>query len=185
MGERLSPIENKTENVERVEVRVGRKEHISSAEKAEASERQKHRAEHARESVEKLAIKGSETASKKEGHADSETEDVVLSKSYKSVMNRVESQLPTYQRAFSKVIRNPSVDKASVLVGDTIARPSGIIGGAGLAFFGLLIIGFTAKNTGFEVPNSIFVLLVIVGWTGGLLLDFIFTSFKRMRHTKN
>lgn len=186
MGEQLRHVEHNAEKPEQhIEVHVERKEHLSSKEMAEAGEKQKHEAEHARASVEKLALKTSEAASKKEGHKDSESEEVVLNKSYKSVMHRVESQLPAYQRTFSKVIRNPSVDKASVIIGDTIARPSGIIGGAGLAFFGLLLFGLTAKNVGFEIPNSLFVLLVIVGWTAGLLFDFVFTSVRRLKHAKN
>jgi len=179
MAEKLHHVERHAPKAEHIEVHVERKE-VSSAEKAEAGERQKHNAEKARESVEKLALKTSEAASKKEGYADSEEPEVFVNKSYRSVMHRVESQLPTYQRVFSKVIRNPSVDKASVIVGDTIARPSGIIGGAGLAFFGLLVFGYTARTVGFELPNTLFVFLVIIGWTGGLFFDFLITSIKRI-----
>lgn len=184
MAERLSHVENKSEKPQHIEVVVNR-EHLSNKEKAEATEKHKAGAEEARESIEKHAIKAAETASIKEGHVDNEGEDVVINKSYKSVMHRIESQLPTYQRAFSKFIRNPSVDKASVVVGDTIARPSGIIGGAGLAFFGLLIFGYTARNVGFELPNSLFVLLVIIGWTLGLALDLAISSFRRFSRSKN
>jgi hypothetical protein len=181
MAERLNHVESGAEKGQKIEVHVGKIEHLSNVEKAEAGEKQQHQMEQARESVEKLAMKASEQASKKEGHKDSEEPEIVLNHSYRSVMHRVERQLPTYQRAFSKFIRNPSVDKASIIVGDTIARPSGIIGGAGLAFFGLLIFGYTAKSVGFELPNSLFVLLVIVGWIGGLLFDFLFSTFKRLK----
>src|SRR5262245_10600328 len=116
MAEKLHPIEHGGEKAEHVEVHHHR-EHLSHKEKHEAGERQKHSAEQARESVEKLSITTAEAAAKKEKHQDSEDQDIVLSKSYKSVMNRVESQLPGYQRTFSRFIRQPSVDKVSVLLG--------------------------------------------------------------------
>lgn len=180
MVERHKSPEHSVEKRQHIEVKNSH-ESLSSKEKAEAGEQQKDQAEQARESVEKLAIATSETTGNTESHADSEQEETVfVNKSYKSVMHRVESQLPAYQRTFSKVLRNPSVDKASVIVGGTVARPSGIIGGAGLAFFGLLIVGYAAKTSGFTVPNSLFVLLVIIGWTGGLFFDFIYSSFRRL-----
>jgi len=184
MAEKLRHIENKSESGEHIQVRVERKEHASAAEKLEAGEKQRQSAEQARESVEQLAVSAEKVTSKNEKEAEPDTEAVVINKSYKSVMHRVEKQLPPYQRAFSKVIRNPAVDKTSVIVGDTIARPSGIIGGAGLAFFGLVLFGYYARTSGFVIPNSLFVVLVIGGWVGGLLFDFVFTSVKRIRLTR-
>jgi Rad3-related DNA helicase len=182
MAERMKPIERKIDVAERIEVRrVESKENLSSAEKLRSGERQKQTAEQARESVEKLARKSSETILENERLADEPEQEIVLNKSYKSVMHRVERQLPAYQRAFSKVIRNPSVDKASTVVSNTVARPSAVIGGAGLAFFGLLIFMISAKSVGFAVPNSLFVLLVIVGWVGGLLFDLFHGLIKRTK----
>jgi hypothetical protein len=65
--------------------------------------------------------------------------------SYKQHMTQVQAELKPAQRAFSKVIHNPVVEKASDAIGGTIARPNAILSGAVVAFFLVLGVYVIAK----------------------------------------
>lgn len=194
MGEKAPHVEKGAEAIkpkmetsgEHAEIKGAHTEKLSTKEKAELHKEHKGMEKEARGEIEKQAISGAEQGAKKEGHVDSE-DDVAPKKNmtYKSVMHRVDKQLPTYQRAFSKVIRNETVDKTSVIVGETVARPSAIIGASALAFFGLLFFTFFAKRIGFELPGSIFVLLVIGGWVLGIAFEFIYRGVRKATHPKS
>lgn len=99
---------------------------------------------------------------------------------YRATMKRVESKLPSYQRLFSKVINNDSVDKASAVAGRTVARPSGVLGGSIAAFIGLAAVTYYASQLGFEVSPALFVVLLAIGWTTGLVSELIYKSIKKV-----
>jgi len=100
---------------------------------------------------------------------------------YRSTMRRVESRLPAYQRAFSKIIHNKAVDSAANVVGKTVARPSGLLGGALASFVGLLVIYLNARRVGFEYPvGTTFLFFVSIGWLVGILVEYIYGAVKRI-----
>jgi len=98
---------------------------------------------------------------------------------YRATMRRVESKLPTYQRTFSKVINNDTVDKVSNIASKTVARPSGLLGGGAVTFIALLVITFYASRYGWEVSGSEFIVFVFAGWATGLVLEGLLKLVRR------
>lgn len=152
------------------------------AEKASAEHSPETEKEAARESIEKHAISskeqrpgGSEEKSQKEpvtrGHKKI---------TYRATMKRVESKLPKYQRTFSKIINNDTVDAVSAVTAKTVARPSGILGGSLAAFLGLALVTFYANRLGFDVSPAFFIVLLFIGWFAGLLTELVYNAVKRL-----
>ena len=92
--------------------------------------------------------------------------------SYKKHMKVLQSELPPTQRAFSKVIHNPVVEKTSEAVGSTIARPNAILAGAIVAFFAVLAVYLVAKHFGYVLSGFETIAAFIAGWVIGILYDF-------------
>lgn len=83
---------------------------------------------------------------------------------YKRTLIQVQAHLPKSEKRFSKVIHQPAIEAVSEVGAKTIARPYSIIGGALFAIIGSFTVLAIAKHIGFEVPNSIFFMLFIVGY---------------------
>jgi len=92
--------------------------------------------------------------------------------SYKKHMKHVQEELPAPQRAFSKIIHAPIVEKASEFLGATIARPNAILAGAVVAFFLVLAVYLIAKNLGYVLSGFETIGAFIVGWILGLIYDY-------------
>ena len=92
--------------------------------------------------------------------------------SYKHHMKQLQKELPPAQRAFSKVIHNPVVEKTSEVVGSTIARPNAILSGAFVAFVLVLGVYLVSKYYGYTLSGFESIGAFIVGWVLGLLYDF-------------
>ena len=88
-------------------------------------------------------------------------------------MKQVQSELPAPQRAFSKIIHNPVVEKTSEAVGKTIARPNAILAGSVVAFFAVLAVYLIAKNLGYVLSGFETIAAFIVGWLIGILYDYL------------
>lgn len=92
--------------------------------------------------------------------------------SYKHHMKQLQSELKPTQRAFSKVIHNPVVEKTSEVVGSTIARPNAVLAGAVVAFILVLAVYVVAKFYGYQLSGFETIGAFIVGWVLGILYDF-------------
>lgn len=92
--------------------------------------------------------------------------------SYQKHMKTLQAELPPAQRAFSKVIHNPVVEKTSEVVGATVARPNAILAGALVAFFAVLAVYLVAKHFGYVLSGFETIAAFIVGWILGILYDF-------------
>jgi len=92
--------------------------------------------------------------------------------SYKHHMKQLQSELTPSQRAFSKFIHNPVVEKTSDAVGATIARPNAILSGAVVAFFLVLGVYVVSKFYGYTLSGFETIGAFIAGWVLGLLYDF-------------
>lgn len=80
--------------------------------------------------------------------------------------------MPASQRAFSKFIHNPAVEKTSEAVGNTVARPNAILAGAVVAFFLVLLVYVVAKFYGYRLSGFETIGAFIIGWIIGILYDF-------------
>ncbi|HEY8992748.1 MAG TPA: hypothetical protein VIM37_02760 [Candidatus Microsaccharimonas sp.] len=92
--------------------------------------------------------------------------------SYKKHMKQVQAELPAPQRAFSKVIHSPVVEKSSEFIGATVARPNAILSGAVVAFFLVLVVYIIAKNLGYVLSGFETIGAFIIGWVIGILYDY-------------
>lgn len=92
--------------------------------------------------------------------------------SYKKHMKQMQAELPAPQRAFSKVIHSPVVEKSSEFIGGTVARPNAILSGAIVAFFLVLVVYVVAKNLGYVLSGFETIGAFIVGWVIGILYDY-------------
>lgn len=92
--------------------------------------------------------------------------------SYNKHMKQLQSELPAPERAFSKVIHNPVVEKTSEFLGATVARPNAILSGAIVAFFLVLAVYLIAKNLGYVLSGFETIGAFIVGWVIGVLYDY-------------
>jgi len=92
--------------------------------------------------------------------------------SYKKHMKQIQAELPAPERAFSKFIHSPAVEKTSEFIGGTIARPNAILSGAVVAFFLVLAVYLIAKNLGYVLSGFETIGAFIVGWVIGILYDY-------------
>lgn len=93
--------------------------------------------------------------------------------SFKRQMKDIQAVQPPINRAFSKLIHNKAVEKASDVVGSTVARPNAILAGSVAVFSLTLTIYVIAKNIGYQLSGSETIASFIVGWTIGLVYDYL------------
>ncbi|MFS8120615.1 MAG: hypothetical protein ACMG55_19325 [Microcoleus sp.] len=101
--------------------------------------------------------------------------------SYKQTMQHVQSELSQTERAFSKVIHNPIVERTSDLIGSTVARPNAILSGSITAFILVLALYITARTMGFTLSGFETIGAFIIGWIIGILFDFLRTMITGKR----
>lgn len=166
-------VEKARENLEASQERSAEKARIENGEKSE--ERSREKALEQAVSVEA----GSAEKKRREPAAASPAKrrtGVVSKKerneSYKRQLKDIRAEMPASQRAFSKVIHNPVVEKTSEVVGATIARPNAILTGAVVAFFAVLGTYLVAKHYGYMLSGFETIAAFIVGWIIGILYDF-------------
>lgn len=93
--------------------------------------------------------------------------------SFKKVMTPVQSQMSGPSRAFSKFIHARPIEKASEVVGNTVARPNALLSGAIFAFLFTVGIYLWAKNAGYPLSGFETIAAFIIGYLVGIILDFI------------
>lgn len=91
--------------------------------------------------------------------------------SYKRILRHVQSRLQGPEKSFSKVIHGKQVEKASNFGAQTIARPSGLMAAGLTTFLGSLTLLFLAKRYGFRYNFSFFIVLFVIGYGLGLLVE--------------
>lgn len=104
-----------------------------------------------------------------------------LQQSFNKTMQQTRSNMSTPSRVFSKVIHSPIVERASDIVGSTVARPTAILSGSFFAFVCTLVIYVIAKYAGFEITGSIAMASFAAGWLFGILIDIVRGLFRNKR----
>ncbi len=100
---------------------------------------------------------------------------------YKKTLGHVRRQLPKRERAFSKVIHQPVVEKLSDVGSKTVARPSGVLAGGICALLGSTFVFYMAKHYGFEYNFLVFILLLVIGFGVGLVVELLWNSTRKIR----
>jgi len=97
---------------------------------------------------------------------------------FQRTLTRVRKQLKPSERLLSKTIHQPAIDKISELTGQTIARPSGLLGGGLFALLGSTFIFGLARHYGFEYNFLAFFILFLLGYLAGLLVELALKLFR-------
>lgn len=152
--------------------RAAEKSKVENGEKSETEARKealKEALSVERGSAEKKGKEASSTATKRRHGVVSKKEREA---SYKQHMKQLQAELPPVQRAFSKVIHSPVVEKTSEAIGNTVARPNAILSGAFVAFILVLGVYLVSKYYGYTLSGFESIGAFIAGWILGLLYDF-------------
>jgi len=91
--------------------------------------------------------------------------------SYAHHMKQLHAEMNPPQRAFSKFIHNPVIEKTSDAIGGTVARPNAILAGAVVAFFLVLGVYVVAKFYGYPLSGFETIGAFVIGWALGLVYD--------------
>jgi hypothetical protein len=90
---------------------------------------------------------------------------------YEQTLKRIQDQLRAPEKAFSRFIHQKSVEKISNAGAQTIARPSGILGGGILSLAGSALLLYATKRYGFEYNYFVFLILFAGGFAIGLIIE--------------
>lgn len=129
-------------------------------------------ASHEKEAGTKDKEKSAEkSASERRGHGKISKKQKDIT--YKKTLKTVQADLPLPSRAFSKLIHNRAVEKASDVVGATVARPNAILAGSAFAFVFTLTIFLVARYYGYPLSGTETIAGFVVGWATGILFDYL------------
>lgn len=145
------------------------------------SEKDHNEVQHIQKKVETHAVSGKEfTVGERETarhdsshHYDQKT---LKKDAYKKTMQHVQTQLSKPEKTFSKVIHNKTVENISEASANTIARPSGILGGGICALLGSIFLIYMTKYYGFEYNYLLFFILFVGGFFVGMIGELILHS---------
>ncbi len=98
---------------------------------------------------------------------------------YDRTMVRVQKKLALPDRALSKLIHSPLIDKPAEVAGKTIARPSGMLGGALFSLIGTSLVLWLARKYGYEYNYLIALLTFAAGIVLGLLVEGIYRLLRQ------
>jgi hypothetical protein len=104
--------------------------------------------------------------------------------SYKEELAKIQNNLKGTSKAFSKFIHNKSIEQISEVGAKTIARPSGLLGGSIVTFFGSLVVFWMAKYNGFSYNFSVMIILFVGGFLLGSILELTMWTFRRSKPSK-
>jgi hypothetical protein len=119
--------------------------------------------------VEQAALKSETSAQPKPTYVNKELKDAALHRTLKHVQH----ELPRSQRLLSKTIHQPAIRRVSAATGQTVARPSGLLGGGLCAFAGSLVYLYLAKHIGFTYNYLLFFVLFVGGFVLGVVFELL------------
>lgn len=160
-----------TRDMERAPEILDRKAEKAPESRAEVEKNiEKARTEAQHEAISGREVSGGEDKAKGD---DTPPPRVSRKESYNHTMKVVRSELSAPERAFSKVIHNPVVERTSEVIGSTVARPNAILSGSIFAALTVLALYVTARHYGFALSGFETIGAFIVGWAIGIVFDLL------------
>lgn len=169
-------------------------EHQQRHQEAAVEKARRALAEHESKNKAELAKEATKHAAEAKKHAPAEQEpktyhDIpgvqqsMKNRAYKRELSKIQTKLPPASRRFSKIIHNPTVEAISNVGAQTIARPSGLLGGSICAFIGSLILYVMTKQYGFKYNYLMMFLLFVGGFAIGAVIELLgWHVFFRKKH---
>lgn len=109
-------------------------------------------------------------------------QQAMKNRAYKREIAKIQTKLPPTSRRFSKIIHNKTVESISDIGAQTVARPSGLLGGSIAAFVGSLVLYFLAKQYGFRYNYLMMFILFVGGFVVGGLVELLGRKLLRNKH---
>lgn len=122
-----------------------------------------------------------EHASTEQSHSSLHSFRALRSVSYASMLSSVRKHLNTRDKAISRLIHKPTVEKLSEVASATVARPTGLFSAGLFAFIGSIVSLYMAKEYGFIYNTNLFILLLVVGYVVGLVFELLQKLLTRNR----
>ncbi len=116
---------------------------------------------------------GSEKKSDRDAFAPTFLNKNMKKTAYKKELGKIRQNLKKPEKTFSKFIHNKTIETASEIGAKTLARPSGLLGGGIVALVGSSCYLWMSKNYGFSYNFFVFIILLIAGFSLGLLVEII------------
>lgn len=162
-------------------------EHLQAPERHEVSQEQieankneqQHKIEEARTKLEHHAEVNAKMAESDKTTTKHHPTRFDKESAYWNTLRSVQMHLSPVSRQFSKVIHNPTIEKASELIGQTVARPSVLMGATTTAALLSIFLYIIARIYGFSLSGSELLLSLIVGAALGLVVEGLSKLVKR------
>jgi len=158
------------------------------AERGERAEKviEKHRQEKepiikSQESGQEKSRSAGENSAQSQSHRPNPKTDKERNVVYKNELKKIQKDLPSVQKVFSKVIHNSSVEKISETSQNTIFRPSALIAGSITGLTLGIVVYVIAIINNYGLGNLEIFAFAILGALIGLVIEYI---AKSLRHRK-
>ncbi len=92
---------------------------------------------------------------------------------YKQTLTRVQSEMSTPARTFSKLIHAPVVEKTSEVIGSTAARPNALLMGSVMALALLSVVYAVGQTYGYRLSGFEMIAAYGIGYVSGLFIDYV------------
>ncbi len=180
MSERLThyeklnqPEEGPEREARQPEVSVEHEQHKQH----EKLEHAKKEVEHHAKSKEAVKVESGTHRNEQPLYVNHELKSIALQRT----LARVRRHLSSPDRLLSKVVHQPAVQAVSEAGAKTIARPSGLLLGGFTALFGSGLALYLAKHYGFRYNYLLILVLFVIGFAAGLILEFGLWLVRRRR----
>ena len=184
MSERLhqpSPEQNRTPENSSEQLDAIRKELENRAEKHKGHGEN---SEALSKKVEQHAISGKEMAphnSSEKRHHPVLVNKQLKDMAYSRAMTRVRKHLSFPSRTLSRAMHSRLLERPSEIAEKTIARPSGVLGGALASAVGATILLWLTKRNGYEYNYLVVIMLFFGGMILGLLIEATAKMFRKRK----
>lgn len=96
-----------------------------------------------------------------------------LTREFNHTIHHIQDEMPPSQKAFSKFIHIPTIEKTSDILSITVARPNALLAGSVCAFALTLGVYLFAKSVGYTLSGFEPIAAFITGWLVGMLYDYL------------
>lgn len=113
--------------------------------------------------------------------ADIPAGDALKQSAFQKEIRHIRRKLSPNEKVASKFIHQKVVRSISDVSAKTLTRPSGLLGGGVVAFLGTSAYIYLTKDIGIKYNYTVFLLLLVIGFAVGLVLEAIIRLTKQRK----